>query len=101
MCKRFSKYSKADDSNFFAKTLERATGAVLPACVHRVAPLHSHERLSLVFLLRARPDAILNSAALGSSLLDGIEAEPAMTVAEFFKQVYLQRRCVPERNWWN
>lgn len=55
--------------------------------VHRVAPI-AIDRYSLVFLLRARPDAILDCAALRSPMvLDAGEEElkQTITVAQFMK----------------
>ena len=48
------------------------------------------ERFSLVFLLRGRPDAVLDCAALASSSV-AVAAEelPVQTVAEFMKSASL------------
>ncbi len=43
-----------------------------------------------MFLLRARPDAILHAHGLDSPLLPD-EDDEAISVAEFFRRVYLQR----------
>lgn len=69
------------------QTLERATEDGIPACVHRVVPEGAQERASQVFLVRARAEAVLD----GRALLGAQARLPALTVAQFFKEVYLQR----------
>ncbi len=57
--------------------------------VHRVAPVEG-DRYSLVFLLRARPDAVLDCAALNSRFVVPNEVSTPQlmspeTVAQFMK----------------
>lgn len=75
------------------ETLERHSGYYYRAVVHRVTPLPS-DRTSLVFLMRARPDGVLDPVSLRSSVLGEVDfglREP-ITVARFMRLKYLNKR---------
>jgi hypothetical protein len=77
------------------ETLERLSGFHYPAVVHRVQRVLGPDRFSLVFLLRARPDAMLDPRALRSPLLEGAlprECGEPVSVARFMRDKYLQKK---------
>ncbi len=81
------------------ETLEQLCGFLYPAVVHRVARV-PQDRYSLVFLLRARPNAVLDCASLDSGVLKaaagdhlaGVEALRPVTVAKFMRDKYLNKK---------
>ena len=77
------------------ETLERLSGFHYPAVVHRVQRVPGDDRFSLVFLLRARPDALLDCAALQSPVIGPLpygEAAQPVSVARFMRDKYLNKR---------
>lgn len=68
------------------ETLERLSAYYYRAVVHRVAPT-VNERISLVYLMRARPDAVLDSVALQSPVLGEIyeDCREPLLVAKFMR----------------
>ena len=67
------------------ETLDRASGGYYPAVIHRVLP-PAIDRFSLVYLMRARPDAILSTKGIA-------DCPPTedVTVAHFMRQKYLNK----------
>ena len=80
------------------ETLQKASRGLYPAVVHRVAKCDVFERFSLVYLMRARPDAKLpaknddyyNSGE--NSAENSAEFEDSLSVAEFFREMYLKKK---------
>lgn len=75
------------------ETLERLSAYYYRAVVHRVRPT-LEPRYSLVYLMRARPEAVLDSVALQSRVLGTIynEVREPITVAKFMRLKYLNKK---------
>lgn len=75
------------------ETLERLSAYYYRAVVHRVCPT-LEPRYSLVYLMRARPDAILDSVALQSRVLGHLynDMRDPISVAKFMRIKYLNKK---------
>lgn len=75
------------------ETLERLTAYYFRAVVHRVCPTLD-QRYSLVYLMRARPDAMLDAVALQSPLLGTVyhDMREPISVAKFMRLKYLNKK---------